>query len=339
MTTVVDKKGLVEFANVEGLHSYNNIHFPRIILNDDTDASSSITNNADAAQWIKDNLSRLKEALSESGTLLFRGFPLASAEDFDAFSAAFGYDSFTYKESLSNAVRINFTDRVFTANEAPKDVEIFLHHEMAQTPISPDQLFFFCLKAADQGGATPLCRSDKLFEKLQEKAPELANDFEQKGLKYTTTMPGENDINSGQGRSWKSTLGCETLSAAEAKLKSLGYTWEWLEDGALKATTPILPAVVTLENGKKVFYNQLIAAYMGWKGVRENPSSAITFGDHSHIKATDLELVNSLAAEFTFDVDWQDGDMAIVDNYMTMHGRRPYSGETKRQVLVALGQN
>ncbi len=177
------------------------------------------------------------------------------------------------------------------------------------------------------------------MKNYRKKKPQLANEFEEKGLKYTTTMPDENDVKFGQGHSWKSTLGCETLSAAEAKLKTLGYTWEWLEDGALKTTTPVLPAVVTLKNGKKVFYNQLITAYMGWKGVRENPSSAITFGDNSHISASDLELINSLASEFTYDVKWQDGDMAIIDNYMAMHGRRPYSGETRRQVLVALGQN
>ncbi|TBR37779.1 SyrP protein [Marinomonas agarivorans] len=335
----VDKKGAIEFANIEGLHTYNDALFPRIITKQSIVAPSSITTLEEAITWVKDNLATLKEALTEAGTLLFRGFPLHSAEDFDAFSAAFGYKAFTYQESLSNAVRINFTERVFTANEAPKDVEIFLHHEMAQTPVSPDQLFFFCLKAADQGGATPLCRSDQLFEKLKQVAPELAQAFAEKGLKYTTTMPDENDINSGQGRSWKSTLSCDTLSEAEAKLKSLGYTWEWLEDGSLRATTPVLPAVVKLENGKEVFYNQLIAAYMGWKGVRENPASAITFGDDSHIKAQDLELVNDLSDEFTFDVEWQDGDMAIVDNYMAMHGRRPYSGESKRQVLVALGQS
>jgi hypothetical protein len=85
-----------------------------------------------------------------------------------------------------------------------------------------------------------------------------------------------------------------------------------------------------------VFYNQLIAAYMGWKGVRENPSSAITFGDGSHIPKEGLERASELAEDFTFDLEWQDGDVAVVDNYRTMHGRRPYSGDRKRVVLVAL---
>ena len=305
--------------------------FPSVVVND-----GSLTTQQECAEWIKSKLPELEAKLGETGAILFRGFPVNSAETFDEFSNSFGYPNFTYKESLSNAVRINFTERVFTANEAPKDVEIFLHHEMAQTPISPSKLFFFCKSAAEEGGETPLCRSDMLFEDLAKQMPALAADFVSKGLKYTTQMPAEDDPNSGQGRSWKSTLSVQDDVEAEQKLTLLGYSWEWLADGSLRATTPILPAVIDMGNDKKVFYNQLIAAYMGWKGVRENPSSAITFGDGADIPLEGLQLAVKLSEKYTFDLPWQDGDVALVDNYMTMHGRRPFLGERKRQVLVSL---
>jgi hypothetical protein len=166
--------------------------------------------------------------------------------------------------------------------------------------------------------------------------PELAADFMSKGLKYTTQMPAEDDPNSGQGRSWKSTLSVQNDAQAEQKLAELGYSWEWLAEGSLRATTPVLPAVIDMGNDKKVFYNQLIAAFMGWKGVRENPSSAITFGDGTAIPTVGLELAVKLSEKYTFDLPWQDGDVALVDNYMVMHGRRPFTGERKRQVLVVL---
>ena len=305
--------------------------FPSVVVND-----GSLTTQQECDRWIKSNLNELEAKLRETGAILFRGFPVDSAETFDEFSHSFGYPNFTYKESLSNAVRLNFTERVFTANEAPKDVEIFLHHEMAQTPISPSKLFFFCKSAAEEGGQTPLCRSDMLFQDLAKHMPELAADFMSKGLKYTTQMPAEDDPNSGQGRSWKSTLSVQNDAQAEQKLAELGYSWEWLTEGSLRATTPVLPAVIDMGNDKKVFYNQLIAAFMGWKGVRENPSSAITFGDGSAIPIVGLQLAVKLSEKYTFDLPWQDGDVALVDNYMVMHGRRPFSGERKRQVLVAL---
>ena len=321
----------LNYAQVPTQLTFDDSVFPCIVVN-----NNNASTVEEAVAFIRANKSELAKKLRSSGAVLFRGFPVNSAETFDTFSAGFDYDNFTYQESLSNAVRINFTERVFTANEAPKDVEIYLHHEMAQTPISPSKLFFFCKSAAEEGGATPLCRSDKLFSAFKQFDSQLADDFEQKGLKYTTYMPAADDATSGQGRSWKSTLSVETKDEAHRKLTELGYEWEWLEDGSLKAITPVLPAVVTLENGVQVFYNQLIAAYMGWKGVRENPSVAITFGDGSAIPKQGLEKIVELSKEFTFDLAWQDGDVALVDNEMAMHGRRPFTGERKRQVLVAL---
>lgn len=321
----------IEFLQVPGqLEAHGNV-FPKVVSN-----GEKLSGIDACVAWINQHQTELETALRQSGALLFRGFPIDSAETFDQFSAAFDYPNFTYQESLSNAVRINFTERVFTANEAPKDVEIFLHHEMAQTPISPSKLFFFCKSAADEGGATPLCRSDLLFEEFAKQMPDVAQTFVSKGLKYTTHMPAENNPESGQGRSWRSTLSVDTVEQAENKLRELGYSWQWMDDGSIRATTPVLPAVIDIGEGRQVFYNQLIAAYMGWHGVRENPSSAITFGDGSDIPTEALELIVDLSPKYTFDLAWQDGDVALVDNYMAMHGRRPFSGERKRQVLVAL---
>lgn len=321
----------INFQKVSGQLRVENTLFPSVLTPPVSNLSLS-----GAVAWVKENKTRLETELERTGALLFRGFPINSAETFDTLSAAFGYPSFTYQESFSNAVRINFTERVFTANEAPKEVEIFLHHEMAQTPISPDKLFFFCKTAADKGGATPICRSDGLYEALKNADLELANSFLEKGVRYTTHMPYEDDHESGQGRSWKSTLSVNSKELAEERLLSLGYDWKWMDDLSLKAITPVLPAVRRLENGVQTFYNQLIAAYLGWDGVKEDPSIAITYGDGSHIPAGGLELVTELSKKFTYDLEWQDGDMVLIDNKMTMHGRRPYSGERKREVLVAL---
>ncbi|MCL4129784.1 UNVERIFIED_CONTAM: hypothetical protein GTU68_052000 [Idotea baltica] len=259
---------------------------------------------------------------------------MQTAEDFDRFIRAFNYPNFKYEDSLSNAVRVVKTDRVFTANEAPPEVTIFFHHEMAQTPIYPGKLFFFCEHAADTGGATPLCRSDVLFSMMEVQLPEFSKNCEEKGLKYTNVMPAANDPNSGMGRSWQSTLRSETKEEAEGRLKELGYSWEWLADGCLKATTPVLPAVRDLGNGRKAFFNQLIAAFKGWKDERNDPSKSITFGDGSPLDIEAVHKVAELAEEIAFDVPWQAGDVALVDNYAVMHARRTFTGT--RKVMASL---
>ncbi|HAL04807.1 MAG TPA: SyrP protein, partial [Verrucomicrobiales bacterium] len=276
----------------------------------------------------------LSRLAGEHGAVLVRGLPLAKPEEFDAVVSALGYPNFSYANSLSNAYRINHTPRVFSANEAPADVTIFLHHEMAQTPFYPSKLIFFCQVAAGQGGATPVCRSDILWERLKAEQGMFAADCETKGLRYTNVMPGEADTESGMGRSWQSTLSVDSRKAAEVRLAKLGYTWEWQANGDLSVTTPVLPAVRRLANARTSFFNQLIAAFNGWKDTRNDPSRAIRFGDGSLLNPTDVAAASAIADELTFDIPWQQGDIALVDNYVAMHGRRTFEGT--RKVLASL---
>jgi hypothetical protein len=213
-------------------------------------------------------------------------------------------------------------------------VTIFLHHEMAQTPVYPGKLFFFCEQPAETGGATPLCRSDVLWNRLRAECPGFARDCQSKGLKYSNVMPSQNDLTSGMGRSWQSTLRASTPEQAEDRLKTLGYSWTWLDDGCLRATTPVLPAVRKLADGRTTFFNQLIAAFQGWKDERNDPSKAITFGDGTPLDRDAVNVATRLGEELSFNVPWQRGDVALVDNFVTMHGRRAFTGT--RTVLASL---
>ena len=319
----------VTASEVPGQQTYGGRPFPLVL-----ECCPAGTTLATISQWIQSQRADLLQQASTHGAILFRGFPLATPQDFDAFIAAFDLPNFPYEESLSNAVRIVKTPRVFTANEAPPTVSILFHHEMAQTPLYPSRLFFFCEQPAESGGATPLCRSDVLWEKLADRCPQFARDCENKGVKYTNVMPADNDPASGMGRGWQSTLRAQTQEAAEARLRNLGYSWEWLSDGCLKATTPVLPAVRKLPGGRKSFFNQLIAAYQGWRDARNEPSKAITFGDGTPLDRDAVNIAAQIAEELAFDVPWQRGDVALVDNFVTMHGRRTFSGT--RKVLASL---
>ncbi len=287
-----------------------------------------------AARWVASKKDELLENAASHGAALFRGFPVRSAEDFDTFVSSLALSNFPYRKSLSNAVRINKTERVFTANESPPGVDIFFHHEMAQTPIYPKWILFFCEKAASEGGATQLCRSDWLYERLAAECPEFIQDCEQKGLQYTNVMPAEDDAKSGMGRSWRNTLGAGTTEAAEKRLAELNYSYRWLDDGCLRATSPPLPAVMEVAPGRKTFFNQLIAAYAGWKDSRNDPADAIRHGDGSKLDAKAVKKAIAISEKLSFEAQWQDGDVVLIDNTVVMHGRRPFVGV--RKVLASL---
>lgn len=316
-------------VSVEGQQTYDGKPFPLVLANQTPGISLD-----EACAWANTHREQLLRQASEHGAVLFRGFPIHSPEELDRFIGSFEVPNFAYEDSLSNAVRVNKTPRVFTANEAPPSVTIYLHHEMAQTPIYPSRLFFFCELAAQEGGATPICRSDVLWERLKKQCPAFAHNCETKGLKYSNVMPAANDAQSGMGRSWQSTLKTQTREGAEARLRELGYSWEWLPDGSLRATTPVLPAVRKLPGGRMSFFNQLIAAAKGWKDTRNDPSKAITFGDGTPLDQSAVDVAVKLGDELSFDIPWQTTDVALVDNFVAMHGRRTFVGP--RKVLASL---
>ena len=317
----------MNLLTIPGQHEYGGKPFPLAIKAPE----GSLPEGCEWARGVADELSK---AAFEHGAVLVRGLPMASPKDFDSIVSAFSFPNFSYADSLSNAYRINFTPRVFSANEAPPDVTIFLHHEMAQTPIYPSKLFFFCQAAADEGGATPICRSDILWERLREQRPGFAKACLAEGLKYSNVMPAEADESSGMGRSWQGTFSVDNREAAEARLAKLGYSWEWQANGDLRATTPVLPAVRDLGDGRASFFNQLIAAFKGWKDTRNDPAKAITLGDGTPLDPANVAAASALADELTFDIPWQAGDLALVDNYIAMHGRRTFKGT--RRVLASL---
>lgn len=290
----------------------------------------------DLDSWLSSHSGHLQDLAREHGAVLLRGFSLSSDRDFDRFVTALGLANFPYEQSLSNAVRVNRTERVFTANEPPPEVKIYLHHEMAQTPVYPSHLFFFCERPADKGGATPICRSDRLWQQLVEAEPGFTSDCQQKGLRYSHTMPAKDDPDSGMGRSWKRTFRADSHEDVERRMTELDYQWTWNIDGSLKATTPVLPAAKEIQPGRWSFFNQLIAAYQGWSAEGIAPDESITYGDGSHLPAAAVQVAAEIAAELTFDIPWQTGDVALLDNVVCMHGRRTFQGE--RRILASLVQ-
>jgi len=72
----------------------------------------------------------LDSLLLKTGAILFRGFDVNTAKDFNDVVEAFGFEELPYVGGA--APRTNVVGRVFTANESPPDQKIPFHHEMAQ---------------------------------------------------------------------------------------------------------------------------------------------------------------------------------------------------------------
>lgn len=334
--------GLAKMATSNNLESpqqrvFDGVSCPLVLLCNQDKAQI-----ADVTQWVKENQKDLEQCLADHGAVLFRGFPLSSPEDLDAFVKAFiGWKDLSYEDSLSFAVRTHLTGRVCTTNDG-KNGGLVFHHEQAQTPKWPSKVFFYCQNPADKGGGTGVCPSDILLKKLEEKYPEFIKDCEEKGVKYTAYLNPEPDPTKGVGRGWKSFFQREKKEEVEKRMTELKYTWEWMENDLLKCTSPRLSAVCVAPGTKKrVFFNQIVAQLANAKewssrvGAETMDSKDIdldrfmTFGDGSSMPVDVLIDAHKISDECAVEVEWMKGDVCLLDNWQVMHARRLFEGPRK----------
>ena len=215
----------VESVAVEGQQNYGEQPFPLTL------ACRGTATLETATTWIAGNNRQLSQQAAQHGAILFRGFPLTGPEDFDHFIAAFGLPNFRYEDSLSNAVRVDQDAASLHRQRSAGDRnDLPAPRDGADADLS-EQAVLLLRAAAESGGATPLCRSDVLWERLRAECPAFARDCESKGLptrmscRRTTIRAPAWDA-AGRARCVP-----QRQDEAEARLKGLGYSWTWLPDG------------------------------------------------------------------------------------------------------------
>lgn len=279
-------------------------------------------------------LAWLEPALREHKALLLRNTGCTSTEDFQQVLAALCPDRMTY--SYASTPRSSVGEQVYTSTEYPPSQSIPMHNELAYAKRWPRALWFFCETPAQSGGATPIADSHKVYKALD---PAITRRFEERGVKYVR------NYNTGVDLTWQRAFGVQDQAQAEAACEAQGLSFEWT-GGDLLRTWQVCPALQRdPQSGEVVWFNQAHLFHPSGlePSVREAleavfepdelPRTAL-YGDGQPIEDAVLQEVRAAFAELRVPIQWQAGDLALLDNRCVAHGRDPFSGP--RRILVAM---
>lgn len=281
--------------------------------------------------------SEILEQLHSHGAILLRGFDVNSIEQFMQIAGLYAPNLMDYKggDSPRSAVGEN----VYTSTEYPAQYPISLHNELSFSNLYPRYLFFYCDTPSETGGETPLMSCRSLLQTL---APEVREKFTSKKLKYVQNLHDGMGI----GKSWQDTFFETDPAAVERHLQRVGAEFEWKDDGSLRVTEFVDPIIEHPETGERVFFSQ--ADQWHPSNLDEETREAMLslfeeedlyhncfYGDGSAIDSADLDHIRGLVEHDKVMFPWIKGDVLLVDNILTMHGRSPFTGD--RRILVAMG--
>ncbi len=287
---------------------------------------------------IEDERAMIDAKVLEHGGVLFRGFAVDSAKEFEQVAQALIPSLKPYVEGQSPRTKIR--GNVYTSTEYPKQLKITLHSELSYVKDPPPNLVFYSLIPADKGGETPIVDVRRVYEKMP---AALREKFETRNVKYVKNMPANEK---GLGKTWMDHLEMTDKAEVERYLTANGIEFRWLDDGTLRTET-IRPAVRTHpKTGETVWYNQANLWHVTNFAEKRRETllkvcgedrlpTHCYYGDGSKMTQEDLDMVRKVMWDNAQIFPWEQGDVLILDNILTAHGRMPFEGE--RKTLVAMG--
>ncbi|MGW2515236.1 TauD/TfdA family dioxygenase [Streptomyces scopuliridis] len=290
--------------------------------------------SADLAAWlIEQGADGLTELLTERKALVFRGFGV-TPESVESVLDGMLPNRLPYVHGNSPRTRVR--GNLYTSTEYPQQFTISMHNELNYARRWPARLAFYCERAAERGGATPVVDGELWLSALDEEV----RDAFAGGVRYVQNLHD----GQGLGKSWQDTFETDDRRAVEEFLTESEAEWEWGPDGI--RVTQSRPAVTRHPvTGAQVWFNQADQwhpAGLGDETSKElydilSPDEFpqyVTFADGSTIPDAYVHQIRDRGLECAVDVDWRTGDVLLIDNMLTGHGRRPFEGA--RRVLVAM---
>lgn len=263
----------------------------------------------------------LKVHLNTDGWALLRGFDV-NMEVFSELTA-----------SLCKTITFDPAREYSEQNTQKVDAglgPIGLHIENGNTPVCPDVVAFYSARAAFEGSQTTVCDGRDVWAAMDSGQQKRWS----QPMKVSRRLPEQ---------LWKRYLANEhpAISSPDevkqvhilqfkAAIPNQGFDLH--DDGSLTYHLTLQPVRGSSLSGGMGFAN----AVLGPSHNYEKPT--YKFADGSLVTDAEIEELREIAEECTTEINWQDGDVAVLDNTRIMHGRRAIK-DANRQLFIGMGRH
>lgn len=205
---------------------------------------------------------------------------------------------------------------------------IGLHIENGNTPVCPDIVAFYSARAAFEGSQTTICDGRAVFAAFDDTR-------RKRWLQKITVKRRLPEVlwkrylaNEHPAISRPEEVTEEHILQFQAAIPNQSFTMH--PDGSLDYALQLAPVRASALSNGQGFANAILGSSHNY----EPP--VYTFEDGSNVSANEIEELREIAETCTQEINWQDGDIAILDNTRVMHGRRAIR-DADRRLFIGMG--
>ncbi|MGF1488640.1 MAG: TauD/TfdA family dioxygenase [Prochloraceae cyanobacterium] len=278
-----------------------------------SEAFGKIIINADRTGLLDLDRKLIIDSFQAEGVLLFKGFA-GGADSFIEFSNSISQDFMDYTGGYVKRDKINNNPTVLTVNDFNNEIK--LHGEMYYQKQHPSLIWFYCAQPPEKDGQTIVCDGKQFYNELSDS---LKNLFATKKLKFPAKLSKE---------TWQRRYKTEDIETLKQIAADNDLKIEINEDLSITKIYQCSAFNQSQDGKERIFINSLLAAKYF------NPN-LVCFEDGSEITEEIVSELNEIAERIIVEINWQKGDILMVDNERVMHGRRAFSDE-KRDIYIRL---
>jgi len=329
--------------------------FPVLVTPDSLKLDSASA--TEQLNYFKENAEYYREQMVQNGAVHFKGFELMkSQEGFQSFYEALGMNPcLDPLHSVSARPTINGEkgSPVYEAvnKESRKNFFIGMHNEFVGTR-APRAAAFVCFKAAETGGEFLVADGRRIFEELSEG---LIQKIAGKGIRYSVMELPFFGFLEGLPELIEKPVASFIQGAAEFAINSkvdfdVKLLWgqsDYDNTRMLQARAPSQPGVILHpETGEPHWFcnvhshssvlrkkrESLYGAERFEDGASQINKSDMFYGDDADLTTEELDEMDDIITNNIKYIKMSEGDVVLLDNYKTMHGRNVFDGTRKHGV-------
>lgn len=289
------------------------------------------------ASWAASHSAFIESYLIRNGAILFRDFGLPEVTEFEELIQGVSGPLLDY--SYRSTPRTVISGKIYSSTEYPAHQSIPLHNENSYSLSWPRKIWFLSVKVAEQGGETPIADSRKIYNAIP---AEIRDCFERKGLMYARSYGTGLDL------PWQDVFQTSSRAVVENYCRTSNIEFEWIGDDQLRTRQrcqvveqhPVTAQMVWFNQAHLFHVSRLPAEVREWLLAafgEDNLPRNVYFADGSSIDAAMLDEISRACESQAVVFPWQSGDVLLLDNMLTAHGRNPFVG--KRKVVVGMAES